>query len=1086
MKITSQYNLSEVNPKLAQEWHPTKNGVLNPESVTPRCKRKVWWQCDNGHEWKAEVGNRFMGTSCPYCAGKLATQETSLAAQNPELVKEWHPKKNGYFLPDKFTPGSHKKVWWICSKDKRHEWQTMILHRARKKSGCPFCSGHKASPTDNFKIYAPALAEEFDYERNYPLVPEKIRPNSAKKVWWICQKNKNEHRWLATVASRFGGNGCPYCSGRRVCESNSLQKLRPDLAKQWHPTKNGTLTPTDVVAGGHKKVWWQCSYGHEWQAPVKNRMNQTSICPKCKRVRTPLPGTSFQDTHKKLAQEWHPSKNGKLTPQEVTSRSNKKVWWQCGRNHAWQAMVRSRSMGVGCPYCEGRKACKDNCLATQNSNLAKEWHPFKNGNLTPQDVTSGSSSRKVWWQCEKGHAWEMKPLARLHGAGCPFCAGKRASIDNCLATVNPKLAKEWHPTKNGVLTPDDVTPGSGRMFWWLCEKGHEWDMRILARSHGSSCPYCNGRRVGKDNCLAIVNPKLAKEWHPTKNGDLTAADVTPGSKKKVWWVCKKGHEWEAPIGARNRGNGCVYCNSSTSMMELRIYAEFKTIFPDVQLRKKIDKIECDIYVTSLKVGVEYDGVYWHKNKYKNDRAKNVALKNKGIELIRVREVGLDTLSENDVVFDYRKKKDKQLVDALLKKIERLSILSSFDQERVDLYLKRFGLANNDEFINLLNMLPAPLPGTSLADRNPKIAKEWHPSKNCKLTPQDVTLHSSKKVWWQCERGHEWRGVISNRNRWPGCPYCDGRKAHRDNCLEVVNPKLAKEWHPTKNGELTPQDVIPGTGKKVWWICDNGHEWESSVKSRNNGNGCTYCCGKKVSKDNCLSTKNPKLANEWHPSKNGKLTPRDVIPGTQKKVWWICEKGHEWEGAVKNRSIGTGCPYCAGQRVCEDNCLATLNPKLAREWHPTKNGNITPNDVVLGSGRKFWWRCKKGHDWQAVLANRSFRGAGCPFCSGHRATEDNCLAAVNPVLAEEWHPTKNGSLTPTNVSFGSDKKVWWQCSRGHEWEAIVGERNRRGGGCPKCRTNRAKHTRLRKTKRPGQFEFTAFSELDNIDNKALTS
>lgn len=699
IKATSQHNLSVVNPKLAQEWHLSKNGSLTPEDVTPRCKKKVWWQCNKGHEWKADVGNRFMGTGCPFCAGKRATQETSLAAQNPELVKEWHPTKNGDLLPDKLTPGSHKKVWWLCAQDKRHEWRAMILHRARKKSGCPFCSGHKASSTDNFKISAPSLAKEFDCEKNHPLLPEELRPNSSRKVWWICQKNKEEHRWLAAVASRFGGNGCPYCSGRRACKSNSLKKLRPDLAKQWHPKKNGTLTPATVIAGGHKKVWWQCKYGHEWQSPIKSRMIQVLNCPQCKpktslmelrvytelkwlfenvefqnkkhgvecdvyvpelklaveidgffwhrnkrakdinknlilgkqgikliRLRESLPsisefdiaykyqdkhitvikkllkkilvlkvcssemerlireylalgklkndqefiqlwnhlpapliGTSLQEMDNKLALEWHPTKNGRLSPTDVTSGSSRVVWWQCKKNHEWKATVASRSCGSGCPFCSSHKVCKDNCLATVNPKLAQEWHPTKNGKLTPHDITPGSSSKKVWWLCGKGHEWEMKPLARLYGSGCPFCAGKKACKDNCLAMVNPKLAKEWHPTKNGYVTPENVTPGSGRMFWWICKNGHDWQMRILHRSHGSSCPYCNGRRVCKDNCLATKNPGLAKEWHPKKNGALTPEGVTPGSKKKVWWLCENGHDWEAAIKNRNIGNGCPHC-----------------------------------------------------------------------------------------------------------------------------------------------------------------------------------------------------------------------------------------------------------------------------------------------------------------------------------------------------------------------------------------------------------------------------------------------------------------------------------------------------------------------------------------------
>ena len=137
----------------------------------------------------------------------------------------------------------------------------------------------------------------------------------------------------------------------------------------------------------------------------------------------------------------------------------------------------------------------------------------------------------------------------------------RVSNSYNLQLINIRLASEWHPTKNGELTPRDVTPNSGRKVWWLCSSGHEWSAIINSRSRSSEakCPYCIGKRVCDDNCLATINPKLAKEWHPTKNAKLTPRDVTTGSGKKVWWLCKRNHEWSAVVGSRNDGRGCPYC-----------------------------------------------------------------------------------------------------------------------------------------------------------------------------------------------------------------------------------------------------------------------------------------------------------------------------------------------------------------------------------------------------------------------------------------------------------------------------------------------------------------------------------------------
>ena len=122
--------------------------------------------------------------------------------------------------------------------------------------------------------------------------------------------------------------------------------------------------------------------------------------------------------------------------------------------------------------------------------------------------------------------------------------------------------------------------------------------------------------------------------------------------------------------------------------------------------------------------------------------------------------------------------------------------------------------------------------------------------------------------------------------------------------------MAKEWHPTKNGDLKPNMVAPRSSKKAWWMCEKGHEWEASISSRTDGRGCPICANKKIlSGYNDLATKNPKLAREWHPTKNADLKPNMIAPGSNKKVWWMCEEGHEWQAKVNDRSNGTNCPFC---------------------------------------------------------------------------------------------------------------------------------------------------------------------------------
>ena len=340
---------------------------------------------------------------------------------------------------------------------------------------------------------------------------------------------------------------------------------------------------------------------------------------------------------------------------------------------------------------------------------------------------------------------------------------------------------------------------------------------------------------------------------------------------------------------------------------------------------------------------------------------------------------------------------------------------------------------------------------SLATESPNLAKQWHPTKNGELTPQDVTKNSGQKVWWKCDNGHEWQATIDNRNKSQGCPYCSNKAVLTGyNDLQTINPTLAAEWHYEKNGELTPADVLPGSGTKVWWKCIHGHEWQAAIYSRNTGSECPYCTGKDVIVGyNDLQTVNPTLAAEWHYERNGELTPADMLPGSGIKVWWKCSKGHEWQTSIASRSRGAGCPYCSNKAVLIGyNDLQTVNPTLAAEWHYERNGELTPADVLPGSGMKVWWKCSKGHEWQAIIGNRS-KGNGCPYCSGQKAViGTNDLQTVNPTLAKEWNYKKNNGLTPTDVLPNSHKKVWWKCDNGHEWQATIDNRNK-SQGCPYC-------------------------------------
>jgi hypothetical protein len=153
--------------------------------------------------------------------------------------------------------------------------------------------------------------------------------------------------------------------------------------------------------------------------------------------------------------------------------------------------------------------------------------------------------------------------SRKKGRGCPYCSGRRASKDNCLKNKYPLLARQWHPVKNGDLTPGDVTPGTEKKAWWICEKGHEWQAKILDRTaHNTNCPYCWNKNAEYE--LTLSNPELVEMWHPEKNRNLTPADVTANSVNNVWWLCKKGHEWQEKVYLQDRSQGCPLCHKENA------------------------------------------------------------------------------------------------------------------------------------------------------------------------------------------------------------------------------------------------------------------------------------------------------------------------------------------------------------------------------------------------------------------------------------------------------------------------------------------------------------------------------------------
>ena len=480
-------------------------------------------------------------------------------------------------------------------------------------------------------------------------------------------------------------------------------------------------------------------------------------------------------------------------------------------------------------------------LAESKPELLKEWD-FKKNDIDPSKISCGTG-KKAWWVCPKGHSYYSSIANRINrNSGCPYCANQKVLVGyNDLATTNPELLKEWDFEKN-IVKPTDVHHGSAMKVWWICPKGHSYEAKLNNRSsaNGTTCPYCSNYKVLPGlNDLATTNPELIDYWDYEKNGNLKPNMVMKGQHKQVWWIGECGHSWKSTIYHMVEGKRCPICNieNKSSFPEQVIYFYLKRIFDDIEIgnRTVLNGKELDIYIPSLKTAIEFDGDAWHKN-IEKDIVKNKLCEEHNIHLFRIRDRKCSTLPVSKNVYiikndDYSDKSISASVNHLFIMLG-LDIKTNLEKDRTLIY-SQYMFSKKSKSLK------------SLA--NEKIVDEWDYVKNKELLPDMISYKSNKKVWWICSKGHSWQAPVSSRtNQKANCPYCSGRLPIKGiNDLTTTHPELAKEWDYVKNKNITPEMVSKGSGKKVWWICPNGHSYNAIICNRTaHHSGCPKCRLKK--------------------------------------------------------------------------------------------------------------------------------------------------------------------------------------------------------------------------------------------------
>jgi len=430
-----------------------------------------------------------------------------------------------------------------------------------------------------------------------------------------------------------------------------------------------------------------------------------------------------------------------------------------------------------------------------NHDRAENYDFEKNDGVNFSSLTIGSS-KMVWWKCDLGHSFNMRVqnyTKTLRKNICPYCSNKKLLTGfNDFSTKHPELLNEWDYSKNGEnnIAPENTKFNSNTEVFWKCSRNHSWTASIVYRHRGyGKCIQCVS--------LGENFPELLKEWDYEKNS-IDPFQIRYGSGEKIWWIGKKcGHSWQSELRGRVRDNqNCPYCSGQR-------------------------------------------------------------------------------------------------------------ILQGF----------------ND-----------------LATKRPDLAKLWS-SKNRK-SATEIGTSGKEKVIWTDKCGHEWHKSIDTMTKVldMSCPVCQS--------IQFTHPEIAKRFHKEKNYGIDIGTLTAGIETKVWWKNDEcGHEWVQSVWSMTSNNSkCLVCINKQIVKGvNDLPSQNPSLFKEWNFEKNI-IDPYDVIAGSNKKVWWICEKGHEWVSMLAWRNNGAGCPNCAASQQ-------TSKPeKEIAEFLSYNNVQIIPNSRNLLKGK----------------------------------------------------------------------------------------------------------------------------------------
>ncbi len=994
----------------------------------------------------------------------------TLREANPGAADMWCYDLNGDMTPDNVSFSSDNYAYFRCIDNPKHLFhkkiRKMTSERDMHNIGCIYC-GPNAKITfpgeTDFFTKVPEAVHMWDFAQNnlLGLVPEELLPYSSKKAHFICVNGHDEFRKISDFTK---SPSCQTCNKSLLINAPSTSLFLNEKYNTIENLKDYIQSDKRVL----KLACPYCDYTWSWTA---NLWCKRQYCPHCGYdgtegscekntfVKEMYHIVTLRDANPEMAVAWNYEKNGDATPDNTRGHSNHKFFFKCANGHDFDIelynLYDKDGSPIGCPFCRRRtRIATDgiNDLETKVSKILEFWD-FESNDISPDSI-SAQSSYEAKFKCPKGHRFTRKVCLFSADPQCKECKKLEHLRKYSIKTSRPESYKFWDFKKN-TLDPSITSAYSKEEAFWKCSDcGYEWVQSISDRcsSRGGKCPSHDLKRsfsqeygLQYSESFACMNPAASQYWNRELSSGLTPENTPKRSGKEIYMNCSRGKHKPYPIKVCNIKKtpfGCPECQREDREESYKQNSLKLNVPAAVDMWDYANnKIELDDALLYMNESVNFICEEGHPF----SRSISAFVNNQECPVCK-----MDTIAKHPHMVKQWHFKKNTAFD--------INLTPAGAKDTVWWKCKKCGYEWQSQ-INTRKVSAGHCPCceervvvvkgiTDLFTMVPDIKEFYDFDANIGINPNELSVTSRTKVNWKCDScGYKWITSVGARiiydkgtYRVRNCPSCIGLVRNLSYGEEY--PELAEKFADELN-ICSLFDIVESKyqDKNYLWHCDICDEvFESTIyamiRSRNTkAKGCSYCAGKKVTRENSFAALHPEVMDEF--DLTNEIDPYSITERSNKSAKWICRNNpeHRWVAKFSARAKGQGgCNICRGYNY--GLMFADIYPEYEKYYDKSKN-NRPFNTLAAKSNDSVWWTCDKGHSFHRIVCHLNVAGEfRCPVCTGRIiVTGENDLLTEYPELESIWDYSKNDAA-PTTLSPKTNDKYYFKCEKGHSYATYL--------------------------------------------------